>query len=153
MGPTLKGAGGSGSGFFQPVGENRLGMCCGPAAGQHLLQTRVVCIEAEQKVAHVDPGFDPVTLRTCEDGVQHGGSPTATRAGLYRVADRVASHNLFLDNSLSRSPCNFQAALAIPNSRPARQVAVPSRVSPECCAPALKHTRPGKYGFAGRLLI
>ena len=26
------------------------------------------------------------------------------------------------------------------------------RCSPECCAPALKHTRPGKYGLAGRLL-
>ena len=53
MGPTLTGAGGFGSGFFEPMSENRLGVCCGPAVGQHLLQTRVIGMEAEQKLADV----------------------------------------------------------------------------------------------------
>jgi len=33
MGPTLTGAGGFGSGLFEPMGEDRFGMRCGPAVG------------------------------------------------------------------------------------------------------------------------
>ena len=33
MGSTPTGAGGFGSGFFEPMSENRLGVCCGPAVG------------------------------------------------------------------------------------------------------------------------
>jgi hypothetical protein len=62
MGPTGAGAGGFGSGLFESMGENRLGMCRGPAVGQHLLQTQVIRMQAEQKVADVDPGLDPMTL-------------------------------------------------------------------------------------------
>ena len=47
VGPTLTGAGGFGSGFFEPMSENRLGMCRGPAVGQHFFQTRVIRIQAE----------------------------------------------------------------------------------------------------------
>ena len=52
-----------------------------------------------------------------------------------------------------RLPCSFQAALASPNSRPDRSVAVPSRVSQACRAPALENTRSGKYGLSGRFLF
>ncbi len=74
MGPTLTGAGGFGSRFFEPMSKNRLGMCCGPAVGQHLLQTQVIRIEAEQKVADVDPRLDAMTLGARKDCVQHGCS-------------------------------------------------------------------------------
>ena len=51
MGPAGAGAGGFGSGFFEPMGEDRLGICCRPAVGQHLLQTQVIRMQAEQEVA------------------------------------------------------------------------------------------------------
>ena len=35
MGSAGASAGGSGSGFVQAMGEDRLGMCRGPAVGQH----------------------------------------------------------------------------------------------------------------------
>lgn len=62
MGSMAAGAGRFISGFFGPMGENRLGVGRGPAVGQHLLQTRVVGIEAEQKLADVTPRLDPMTL-------------------------------------------------------------------------------------------
>lgn len=40
MDPRLTGVGGFGSGFFEPMGEDRLGMRCGPAVGQYLPQTQ-----------------------------------------------------------------------------------------------------------------
>ncbi len=46
----------------------------GPAVGQHLFQTLVICVEAEQKVVNVGPGLDAMTLGTCKDCVQHGCS-------------------------------------------------------------------------------
>ena len=76
MSPTGPGAGGFGSGFFEPMGENRLGMPRGPAVGQHFFQSRGVRIQAEQEVADVDPGLDAMTLGAREDRVQHGGSRT-----------------------------------------------------------------------------
>ena len=47
MGPAGAGAGGSGSGFVEAMAEDRLGMCRGPAVGQHCFQTRVIRIQAE----------------------------------------------------------------------------------------------------------
>ena len=47
MGSAGTGADGSGSGFFQAMDEDRLGMCRGPAVGQHFFQTRVVRVQAE----------------------------------------------------------------------------------------------------------
>jgi len=62
MSPAGPGAGGFGSGFFEPMRENRLGMRRRPAIGQHLFQAQVVRVQAEQEVADVDPGLDPMTL-------------------------------------------------------------------------------------------
>ena len=50
MGAAGLGAGGFGSGFLQPMGEDGLGMRRGPAVGQHLVQPRIVCMQAEEKV-------------------------------------------------------------------------------------------------------
>jgi hypothetical protein len=48
----------------------------GPAVGQHLVQPRIVRMQAEEKVAHVTPWLDPMTLRTGEDRAQHRRSRT-----------------------------------------------------------------------------
>ena len=74
MGTTSTGAGGSGSGFVEPMGEDCLGMRRGPAVRQHLFQTRIVRMQAEQEIADVDPGLDTMTLGARQDRVQHGGS-------------------------------------------------------------------------------
>ena len=74
MGPTCSGASRLGSGFVEPMGEDGLGMRCGPAIGQHLIQPRVVCMQAKEKVPYVAPRLDPMTLRPGEDRIQHGCS-------------------------------------------------------------------------------
>jgi hypothetical protein len=45
----------------------------GPAVRQHLFQTRVICIQAEQQVPDVGPRLDAMTLGARQDRVQHGG--------------------------------------------------------------------------------
>ncbi len=72
--PASAGADSFGPRFFQPVVEDRLGMRRGPAVGQHFCQTQVIRIQAEQKVADVDPGLDAMTLGAGENGEQNGGS-------------------------------------------------------------------------------
>ncbi len=74
MSSTGSGASGFGSGFFESMGENRLGMCRGPTVGQHLFQSQVVRVQAEEKVANVDPRLDAMTLGAREDRLQHGGA-------------------------------------------------------------------------------
>src|SRR3990167_9118957 len=58
------------------MGENGFGMRRVPAVGQHLVQPPVVRMQAEEKVAHVAPWLDPMTLCTGEDRVQHRRSRT-----------------------------------------------------------------------------
>ena len=72
MSPACSGASGFGSGFVEPMGKDGLGMRRGPAVGQHLFQTRVVRMQAEEKFAYIAPRLDPMTLRTGEDRTQHG---------------------------------------------------------------------------------
>ena len=62
MGSAGTGTDCSGSRFFQAVSENCVRMCRGPAIGQHLFQVRIVCVQAEEKVADVGPGFDPMAF-------------------------------------------------------------------------------------------
>ena len=66
MGSMLTSAVRFGSGFFEPMSEDRIGMCFGPAVRQHLLKTQVIRMQAEQQVADVAPRFDPMTLRIGE---------------------------------------------------------------------------------------
>ena len=56
------------------AGEDRLGMCGGPAVREQLLKALVIRVDAEEKVAHVGPGFDTMTLGPCKNRIQHGGS-------------------------------------------------------------------------------
>ena len=52
-------------------------MIGGPAIGQHLIETRIVSVQAQQNFAQVGPGLDPMTLCSGEDGEQNGGSRPA----------------------------------------------------------------------------
>ncbi len=67
MGSAGLSTGGFGSGFVEPMGEDGLGMRRGPAVGQHLLQPRIVRMQAEEKVPHVRPRLDPMALCTGQD--------------------------------------------------------------------------------------
>ena len=67
MSPAGLGTGGFGSGFVEPMGGDGLGMRRGPAVGQHLLQPRIVRMQAEEKVPHVRPWLDPMALCTGQD--------------------------------------------------------------------------------------
>ena len=67
MSPTCSGASRLGSGLVEPMGEDGLGVCRGPAVGQHLVQSRIVRMQAEEKVAYVTPGLDPMTLGAGQD--------------------------------------------------------------------------------------
>ena len=46
----------------------------GPAVREQLLKALVIRLDAEEKVAHVGPGFDTMTLGPCKNRIQHGGS-------------------------------------------------------------------------------
>jgi len=63
MSAAGSGASGFGSGFVEPMGEDCLGMRRGPAVGQHLVQPRVVRMQAKKKFTYVAPRLDPMTLR------------------------------------------------------------------------------------------
>ena len=76
MGLTSTSAGGFLAGFLEPMTEDRLGMRRGPAVGKHLLQTRVVRVQAEQEIMDVGPGIDAMTFGSRQDGVQHRGPRT-----------------------------------------------------------------------------
>ena len=76
MSPAGAGADGFGSGFFQPVVEDGLGMRRGPAIGQHLFETHVIRMQTQEEFTNITPRLDPMTLRTREDCVQHSRSWT-----------------------------------------------------------------------------
>ena len=61
------GANGLGSGFVEPMGEHGLGMRRGPAIGQHLFQSRIIRMQAEEKVTDIAPWLEPMTLRAGQD--------------------------------------------------------------------------------------
>ena len=67
MSATGSGASGFGSGFVEPMGEDGLGVCRGPAVGQHLIQPRIVRMQAEEEFAYIAPWLDPMALRTGQD--------------------------------------------------------------------------------------
>ena len=60
------------AGFFEPIGEHGFGVIGGPLVGQHLVETRIVVVQAQQQLAQVGPRFDAVTLGAGEDREQDG---------------------------------------------------------------------------------
>ena len=65
------------AGFFEPIGEHGFGAIGGPLVWQHLVETRVVVVQAEQQLAQVGPGLDAVTLGPGKDREQNGQAPPA----------------------------------------------------------------------------
>ena len=49
------------------MGENGLGMRRGPAVGQHLVQSRIVRVQAEEEFTYVAPWLDPMAFCTGQD--------------------------------------------------------------------------------------
>jgi len=72
MSPACSGASPFGSGLVEPMGEDGVGMRRSPAVGQHLVQPRVVCMQAQEKFAYLAPRLDPMTLRAGQNHAQHG---------------------------------------------------------------------------------
>jgi hypothetical protein len=64
--------------FFQSIGEHGLRMLDCPPVREHLIESWIVVVKAQQQLAQVCPRFDPVTLGAGE-GREHDGGP---RAGL-----------------------------------------------------------------------
>ncbi len=63
MSTACSNASGFGSGLVEPTGENSVGMCRGPVVGQHLIQPRVIRVQAEENRADVTPRLDPMALQ------------------------------------------------------------------------------------------
>ncbi|HEY4311545.1 MAG TPA: hypothetical protein VGN12_19015 [Pirellulales bacterium] len=55
------------AGFFEPIGEHGFGVIGGPLVGQHLVETRIVVVQAEQQLTQIGPGLDPMSLGTGEN--------------------------------------------------------------------------------------
>jgi len=81
------------------MGEDCLGMRRSPAIRQHLIQPRVVPMEAEKKVAQIAPWFDSMTLRASQDRVQHGGS--AARGFMAQKQPILAADRLMVKRPLA----------------------------------------------------
>ena len=58
------------AGFFEPISEHGFGMIGCPLVGQHLVETWIVVVQAEQQLAQVGPRLDAVTLGAGEDREQ-----------------------------------------------------------------------------------
>ena len=58
--------------FFQAIRKHRLGMIGSPSIGQHLIETRIVVVQAQQQFTQVGPRLDPMTLGAGEDREQDG---------------------------------------------------------------------------------
>ena len=61
------GPSGSGSRLVEPVAENGLGMGRCPAVREHLVQPRIVRMQAEEKFAYIRPWFEAMAFRTSQD--------------------------------------------------------------------------------------
>jgi hypothetical protein len=71
MGSASASTNGFVSRFLKPITEDRVGMRLGPTIGQHLFQTRIIRVHAQQKFADVSPRLDPMTLCAGKNRVQH----------------------------------------------------------------------------------
>ena len=58
------------AGFFEPIGEHGFGVIGRPLVGQHVVETRIVVMQAEQQFAEVGPRLDPTSLGAGEDREQ-----------------------------------------------------------------------------------
>ena len=58
--------------FLEPVGEHGLGVMHCPSVREHLIETWIVIVQAEQQFTQVGPRFDAVTPGAGEDCEQDG---------------------------------------------------------------------------------
>ena len=102
---TIASSGRFAAGFFEPVGEHGFGVMGGPLVGQHLVETRIVVVQAEQQLAQVGPRLDPVTLGPGKDREQNGrprpGLPASQEQPIL-AADRLMPERSFTDVVVDR---------------------------------------------------
>src|SRR5207302_2651161 len=65
-------SGRSAPGFFEPISEHGFGVSDCPLVGEHLIETWIVIVQAEQQFTQIGPRFDTMTLGAGEDREQDG---------------------------------------------------------------------------------
>ena len=58
------------AGFFQPISEHGFGVIDGSLVGQHLVETQIVVVQAEQQLTQISPRLDSMPLGAGEDREQ-----------------------------------------------------------------------------------
>ena len=78
-----------------------------PLVGQHLIETRIVVVQAQQQFTQVGPRFDPVTLGAGEDREQDGRARPGLLAAQEQPVfspDRLVTERSFADVVVDRQP-------------------------------------------------
>ncbi len=102
------------AGFFEPIGEHGFGVIGRPLIGQHLVETRVVVVQAEQQLTQIGPRFDAVALGTGEDREQDGRSRPGLRAAQEQpvlAPDRLVTQRSLADIVVDRYPTQVRAII------------------------------------------
>ena len=95
------------TGFFEPVVEHGLGMLDCPLVGEHLIETWIVVVQAEQQFTQIGPRFDAVTLGAGEDREQDGRARPGLLAAQEQPVfspDRLVTERSFADVIVDRQP-------------------------------------------------
>ena len=101
---------GFGAGFLEAVLQDRFGMLDCPTIWQHRFELAVLGVQTDEKVAHVNPWLDAMSLRTGKDRVQHCGTRATVRTAQEQPvlpSDRLMSQRAFgcvvVDRVLSKN--------------------------------------------------
>src|SRR5882757_4043872 len=86
--------------FFEPVVEHGLGVMHCPLVGEHLIETWIFVVQAQQQLTQVGPRFNTMALGTGEDREQDGragpGLLTAQEQPVFSP-DRLMTQRSFAD--------------------------------------------------------
>src|SRR4051812_16863687 len=93
--------------FFESVVEHGFGVLGCPLVGEHLIETWIVVVQAQQQLTQVGPRFNTMALGTGEDREQDGragpGVLTAQEQPVFSP-DRLVTQRSFADIIVDRQP-------------------------------------------------
>jgi hypothetical protein len=95
------------TGFFEPVVEHGFGVLDCPLVREHLIESWIIIVEAEQQFTQVGPRFNPVTLGASEDRKQDGRAGPGLLAAQEQPvfsSDRLVTERSFADVVVDRQP-------------------------------------------------
>src|SRR5258707_2172840 len=102
---AITSSGRSAPNFFEPISEHGIGVLDCPLVGEHLIETWIVVVQAQQQLTQVGPRFDTMTLGAGEDREQDGragpGLPTAQEQPVFSP-DRLVTERPFADVVVDR---------------------------------------------------